>query len=114
MNITHAIIGTITLIVAYAYLALVCVIIKKKKFDTAKNIKCQIAFSAGICVLYIIRTVGEFLLEQPIFYSCCIGICALLYGVTAVLYLKILKKDFNTNTSKEDEKTEKDNNEEDK
>ena len=108
-DIVYTIIGSITLIVAIAYLVLVCITIKKKEFDTAKNFKCLFAFCAVLCVLYFMQTVGGILLAQPIFYSSSDAIYTVLYGCGTVIYLKILKKEF-----KKDEKTEKDNNEEDK
>lgn len=113
-DIDYKIIVSITIILITIYVAFGCIALKKKEFFTAKNFKGMFAFCAALCILYFMRTVGGILLAQPIFNSSGNAFCTVLYGFSAVQYLKMLKEEFNTNTSKEDEKTEKDNNEEDK
>ena len=105
-DIAYTIIGALMLIVTVIYFAFAYISYKKKKLDTVKNIKCQVAFCAVLCVLYFMQTVGGILLAQPIFYSSSNAICTVLYGFGTVIYLKILKEEF-----KKDEKAEKDNSE---
>ncbi len=113
-DIAYTIIVSLTIMLVTIYVVFVCITIKKKEFFTAKNFKGMFAFCAVLCVLYFMRTVGGILLAQPSFNSSGNAICTVLYGFTAVLYLKMLKEEFNTNTSKEDDKTERDNSEKDK
>ena len=113
-DIAYTIIVSLTIMLVTIYVVFACITLKKKEFFTAKNFKGMFAFCAVLCVLYFMRTVGGILLAQPSFNSSSNAICTVLYGFTAVLYLKMLKEEFNTNKSKENEKTKKDSSKKDK
>lgn len=114
-DIAYTIIGALILIVTVIYFAFAYISYKKKKLDTVKNIKCQVAFCAVLFVMSLIKTVGG-ISTQHIFLTLITAMCVLLFAFDAVLNLKTLKAQHNTskNNADKDEKTKKDDSKEDR